>query len=108
MKDFWFVFILVYVKVIRKAKVIIMLQIVEDSADEEMSQTNTEHQKELDDFIVYTDPDHSSHFFQKLYDLYTRCELCDITLRVNDEMITAHKIVLASNSLYFEGKNRSF
>eukprot|EP00111_Clytia_hemisphaerica_P016584 TCONS_00049137-protein len=81
----------------------VMLQIVEDSTDEEMSPINTEDQKELDDFLVYTDPDHSSHFFQKLYDLYTRCELCDITLRVNDETIPAHKIVLASNSLYFEG-----
>lgn len=57
----------------------------------------------VDDFLVYTDPKHSTTFFDKLYDLYTRCELCDVSLCVDDKTICAHKIVLASNSSYFEG-----
>lgn len=57
----------------------------------------------VDDFLVYTDPRHPTAFFDKLYDLYTRCELCDVNLCVNDKTISAHKIVLASNSSYFEG-----
>lgn len=56
-----------------------------------------------EDFLVYTEPCHSAAFFDKLYDLYTRCELCDVNLCVDGKMISAHKIVLASNSIYFEG-----
>ena len=64
---------------------------------------NTTSERSLDDFLVYTDPRHSTVFFDKLYDLYTRCELCDVNLCVDGKAISAHKIVLASNSSYFEG-----
>ena len=43
----------------------------------------------VDDFLVYTDPKHSTTFFDKLYDLYTRCELCDVRLCVDDKTISA-------------------
>lgn len=65
---------------------------------------NEEPMKTDDDFLVYTDPKHGSEFLEKLYDLYTRSQLCNVKLQVGDEVLHAHKVVLASSSRYFEGE----
>lgn len=57
-----------------------------------------------EDFLVYTDPNHGGAFLGKLYDLYTCSQLCNVKLQVGDDVLHAHKVVLASNSRYFEGE----
>jgi len=51
---------------------------------------------------VYMDPYHGSVFLKRLYEMYLGHTLCDVILCVDQMEIHAHKMVLATNSPYFE------
>ena len=61
-----------------------------------------------DDPFIYTDPFHGNNFLRKLYELYLKEELCDVTIFVDGNVIRSHKTVLAANSTYFERKCENF
>ena len=47
----------------------------------------------------------SSHFvaiFKRFYEMKTNMHLCDITLKAENVTFSAHRLVLAGNSLYFQ------
>ena len=52
----------------------------------------------------------SSHFvaiFKRFYEMKTNMDLCDITLKAENVTFSAHRLVLAGNSLYFQNIFRS-
>ena len=51
---------------------------------------------------VYKSDDHSSQLLQGLWENYQEGRFCDVTLVTDGKQIKAHKIVLASFSLYFK------
>ena len=58
----------------------------------------------LQNSSVYTDPYHGNNFLKHLYEMYLTRTLTDVILCVENMEIHAHKMVLATNSPYFEGK----
>jgi hypothetical protein len=49
----------------------------------------------------FNDGLHPTCVLQTLFELQSTGCLCDVTLAVNGDEIRAHKVVLASSSLYF-------
>ena len=51
--------------------------------------------------VHFTGSGHSNRILATLNDLRLNDELCDVTLKVGSEQISAHKVILSANSLYF-------
>ncbi|XP_023216548.1 kelch-like protein 17 isoform X2 [Centruroides sculpturatus] len=75
----------------------ISYQMVMDGDTMETLNGNTMHPHRI--HHVYTD--HQSSAFLAMNCMRQKGQLCDISLQVGDEMIHAHKVVLAASSAYF-------
>lgn len=74
-----------------RGKSLAMLEARDDSLEETISP-------------VYNDSCHGQNFLNRLHDLYLTQTLCDVILCVEHKEIHAHRMVLAANSPYFEGR----
>ncbi|KAG0720951.1 Kelch-like protein 18 [Chionoecetes opilio] len=69
--------------------------------DEHLTKFDLEHLVETDDFTIFAQDDLPVGGFQVMEDIRRKGKLCDVTLKVEDQCFTAHRIVLAAVIPYF-------
>jgi len=68
---------------------------------QEMSDLNLSEETSARDLQVFSAREHPSEAFERIQQMRDEQKLCDITLKVGEREIRAHRLVLAATSQYF-------